>query len=77
MNIVGFDHIEIPVTHAGDGLHGVVRALNAAGYYAIVTGYLGNVLVLYGPRTEHLSQRVPYVALLGDTIRVTDRSADS
>ena len=76
MNIVGFDHIEIPVTHEGEGLQGVVRALNTAGYYATIAGNAGDVLVLYGPRSEHLSNRVPYVALIGDTIRVTDRSAD-
>lgn len=77
MNIVGFDHIEIPVTHEGDGLHGVVRALNTAGYYASICGVIGEVVVMYGPRSEHLNNRVPYVALIGDTIRVTDRSADS
>lgn len=76
MNIIGFDHIEIPVTVEGEGLHGVVRTLKAAGYYAAVLGNLGDVMVIYGPKAEHLNQRVPYVALVGDTIRVTDRSAD-
>lgn len=76
MNIVGFDHIEIPVTVEGEGLHGVVRSLKAAGYYAAVLGNLGDVMVIYGPQTENYANRVPYVALIGDTIRVTDRSAD-
>lgn len=76
MNVIGFEHVEIPVTHEGAGLNGVVRALNAAGYYGMIVGnpYLA---VLYGPRGEHLNQRVPYVALVGDTIRVSDRSKNS
>lgn len=76
MNVAGFDFIEIPVTHEGEGLQGVVRALNTAGYYATITGNAGDVIVLYGPRGEHLRSRVPYVALLGDTIIVSDRSKD-
>lgn len=76
VNIIGFDFIEIPVTHEGEGLHGVVRALKAAGYYAAVLGNLGDVMVIYGPQAEHLNNRVPYVALIGDTIRVSNRSGD-
>lgn len=77
VNIIGFDFIEIPVTHEGEGLHGVMRALNAAGYYAVVVGNLGEVVLMYGPRIERVGNRMPYVALVGDTIRVSDRSADS
>jgi hypothetical protein len=76
VNIIGGDFIEIPVTVEGEGLHGVVRALKAAGYYAAVLGNLGDVMVIYGVQSEHLNSRVPYVALVGDTIRVLDRSAD-
>lgn len=76
VNIIGFNFVEIPVTIEGEGLHGVFRALKAAGYYAAVLDSLGDVMVIYGPQAEHLNNRVPYVALIGDTIRVTDRSAD-
>ena len=76
MNIIGANFAEIPVTVEGEGLHGVVRALKAAGYYAAVLGNLGDVMVIYGPQAEHLNSRVPCVALIGDTIRVPDRSAD-
>lgn len=77
MNIIGPAFVEIPVTHDGEGLHGVVRALNTVGYYGTVTwGGVGDPVILYGPKAEHLNQRMPYVALIGDTIRVTDRSAD-
>lgn len=76
VNPTGFEHIPVLVTHEGQGLHGVVRALNDAGYYAIIAGLGENVAILYGPRGEHLNHRVPYVALVGDTIRVSDRSKD-
>jgi hypothetical protein len=76
VNVIGFDFVTIPVTHDGEGLHGVARALNSAGYYATVVGNMGDVLVMYGPYGEHLGTRMPYVAIVGDTIRVTDRSAE-
>lgn len=66
--------VTIPVTNEHDGINGAVRRLHQAGYYATVVGGIGDTAILYGPRSELLTTRVPYVALVGDTIRVTDRS---
>jgi len=68
--------VQIPVTHDGEGLNGVVRRLHAIGYYATIIGNSGDVVVLYGPRVDHYVTRSPYVALIGDTISVSDRSAE-
>lgn len=72
-----FEFVTIDITHEGRGLAGAVEQLHAAGYYATVVGSLGDVVIMYGPRAEHLRSRIPYLALIDDTITVSDRSAES
>jgi hypothetical protein len=67
-------YVEIHVSHEGRGIAGVVERLHDAGYYATVVGNMGDAMVIYGPRQNFLANRVPYVALIGDTIRVSDRT---
>ena len=63
--------LNIPITHDGDGLNGAITRLNAGGYYAIV---IGPNAILYGPHNEPLRNRMPYIALVGDTLDIADRS---
>jgi len=66
--------VAIPVTHEGEGVHGAAQRLNDAGYYAVILNTPRDVAILYGPRLENLATRIPFLALIGDTIRVVDRS---
>lgn len=68
MKISSDGYAEIPVTHDGEGLNGVIRDLNHIGYYATIIGNLGDVVILYGPRHDIGSKRYPTAALVGDTI---------
>lgn len=64
--------LNIPISHDGEGLNGAVAQLNAGGYYAIV---IAANAVLYGPQVERLHNRIPAIALVGDTLNIVDRSA--